>query len=1041
MRLNSRRPALRPHARRAPASGTRVAASTRRPRHGTSPSQPASPLLTRVGRATLGTMRGADLTRVCRAGLPVPARPPPDGGYLARDVRHRRRLGPRAARRRRGRGGRRPRSSTRPPSAPRSSPSATPAASPSSTGPASPRRSPSCRRSPSSSAAPATTPRCASPSTRGPGQRRAAAARAGARRARSRRSCCSSSSSGPRSTTSAPRSCSRPTAWTTARHYLRAARRYRPHLLSEPEEKILTEKAVTGRERLVAAVLRAGHRARGRRCPTRTSRSRSTSRSRACSPPTARCAAPPPRRSPRRCSPGCARARYIFNTLLADKADRRPAAQLPDWLAAATSPTRPATSRSQALVEAVRRPLRAAAPLVPAEGEAARRRPPRRLRPHGRGQRRRGDRRLGRGARARPRQLRRLLPRPRRRRPRVLRRALHRRAGAPRQARRRVLRLHRAQRAPLRAAELHVAAPRRPHARARARPRRARLARAPARHPRAAHAADAGRDRVGVRRGARVPAGCSTQAATPDSRARAAGREHRGLDRDRLPPDRDEPVRGPRAHRAPRGGRAVRRAHRRRCGPQSQGELLGDAVEITEGYRSWWSYVPHFIGTPGYVYAYAYGQLLALSVYQRYLEEGAVVRAALPRAARRRRVASRRRSSARSWASTSPTPASGTRAWTSSRRSSRRRRRRRARRGRSSSDGAAAAGRPARPRLAPGRRGGDDPRHRAPLGGRADPAARSGSGSTRAILRRSWSPRSASSGLLGMHLEGYGCAGASAIAYGVACRSWRRATAGCARSCRCRARWRCSRSGSTAARSRRRRGCRGWPRGEAVGCFGLTEPDCGSDPVNMRTRARRDGDDWVLNGTKMWITNGGIADVAVVWAQTDDGVRGLRGPDRHAGLHDARHPPQDVPAGVHHVRARSSRTCGSPATPCCPASRACAGRCPASARRATGSPGAPSAPARACYVAALDYAQDPRAVRQADRRLPAHPAQARRHDARAAEGAAAGLAPRGPQGHRARCTRTRSASASSTTCASALDDRARGARRSSAPTASRPNIP
>jgi glutaryl-CoA dehydrogenase len=63
--------------------------------------------------------------------------------------------------------------------------------------------------------------------------------------------------------------------------------------------------------------------------------------------------------------------------------------------------------------------------------------------------------------------------------------------------------------------------------------------------------------------------------------------------------------------------------------------------------------------------------------------------------------------------------------------------------------------------------------------------------------------------------------------------------------------------------------------GEAIGCFGLTEPDHGSDPGNMRTRARRDGDDWVLNGSKMWITNGSVADVAVVWAQTDDGVRGF----------------------------------------------------------------------------------------------------------------------------------------------------------------------
>src|SRR3954465_6049107 len=63
--------------------------------------------------------------------------------------------------------------------------------------------------------------------------------------------------------------------------------------------------------------------------------------------------------------------------------------------------------------------------------------------------------------------------------------------------------------------------------------------------------------------------------------------------------------------------------------------------------------------------------------------------------------------------------------------------------------------------------------------------------------------------------------------------------------------------------------------GEAIGCFGLTEADFGSNPAGMRTRARRDGDDWILNGTKMWITNGSIADVAVVWAQTDDGVRGF----------------------------------------------------------------------------------------------------------------------------------------------------------------------
>ena len=77
--------------------------------------------------------------------------------------------------------------------------------------------------------------------------------------------------------------------------------------------------------------------------------------------------------------------------------------------------------------------------------------------------------------------------------------------------------------------------------------------------------------------------------------------------------------------------------------------------------------------------------------------------------------------------------------------------------------------------------------------------------------------------------------------------------------------------------------------GEAIGCFGLTEPDFGSNPAGMRTRARRDGDDWVLNGTKMWITNGVVADVAVVWAQhRRAGDPRLRRPDRHARLLGAR---------------------------------------------------------------------------------------------------------------------------------------------------------
>ncbi|WP_227870349.1 MULTISPECIES: acyl-CoA dehydrogenase family protein [Streptomyces] len=130
-------------------------------------------------------------------------------------------------------------------------------------------------------------------------------------------------------------------------------------------------------------------------------------------------------------------------------------------------------------------------------------------------------------------------------------------------------------------------------------------------------------------------------------------------------------------------------------------------------------------------------------------------------------------------------------------------------------------------------------------------------------------------GVLGMHLEGYGCAGTGAVAYGLACLELESADSGL--------RSFASVQGSLSMYSIHRYGSedqrRQWlPRlaaGEAVGCFGLTEPDHGSDPAAMRTRAVRDGSDWVLNGTKTWITNGSIADVATVWASTDEGVRGF----------------------------------------------------------------------------------------------------------------------------------------------------------------------
>src|SRR5450432_2985430 len=130
-------------------------------------------------------------------------------------------------------------------------------------------------------------------------------------------------------------------------------------------------------------------------------------------------------------------------------------------------------------------------------------------------------------------------------------------------------------------------------------------------------------------------------------------------------------------------------------------------------------------------------------------------------------------------------------------------------------------------------------------------------------------------GVLGMHLEGYGCAGTSATAYGLACLELEAGDSG--------VRSLVSVQGSLAMYAIYRWGSeeqkQDWlPRmaaGDAIGCFGLTEPDSGSDPSSMRTRARRDGSDWIIHGNKMWITNGSISDVAVVWAETDEGIRGF----------------------------------------------------------------------------------------------------------------------------------------------------------------------
>lgn len=130
-------------------------------------------------------------------------------------------------------------------------------------------------------------------------------------------------------------------------------------------------------------------------------------------------------------------------------------------------------------------------------------------------------------------------------------------------------------------------------------------------------------------------------------------------------------------------------------------------------------------------------------------------------------------------------------------------------------------------------------------------------------------------GLLGMHLEGYGCAGTSATAYGLAAMELEAGDSGI--------RSMVSVQGSLAmyaihrfgSDEQRQRWLPAMAKGSLIGCFGLTEADAGSNPASMRTRARKEGSDWVLDGSKMWITNGSVADVAIIWAQTDDGIRGF----------------------------------------------------------------------------------------------------------------------------------------------------------------------
>jgi glutaryl-CoA dehydrogenase len=211
-------------------------------------------------------------------------------------------------------------------------------------------------------------------------------------------------------------------------------------------------------------------------------------------------------------------------------------------------------------------------------------------------------------------------------------------------------------------------------------------------------------------------------------------------------------------------------------------------------------------------------------------------------------------------------------------------------------------------------------------------------------------------GLLGMHLSGYGCPGTNAVSYGLACLELEAGDSGF--------RSFVSVQGSLAmfpiwkygSEEQKQEWLPRMARGEAIGCFGLTEPDFGSDPSGMRTNARRDGGDWVLNGSKMWITNGGVADLAVVWAQTEEGIRGFIVPKGTRGFKTQNiHRKLSLRASI--TSELLFEDCRLPADAVLPGVKGLRGplSCLTEARFGIiwGAMGA----ARACYESALEYAK------------------------------------------------------------------------------------
>ncbi len=227
----------------------------------------------------------------------------------------------------------------------------------------------------------------------------------------------------------------------------------------------------------------------------------------------------------------------------------------------------------------------------------------------------------------------------------------------------------------------------------------------------------------------------------------------------------------------------------------------------------------------------------------------------------------------------------------------------------------------------------------------------------KALFPREIVPQMGAQGLLGMHLSGYGCAGKSAVEYGLACMELEAGDSGLRTFVSVQGSLAMSAIHKFGSEEQKQQWLPRMAKGEAIGCFGLSEPEAGSDPASMKTFARKDGSDWILSGRKRWIGMGTIADVAVVWAQTDDGVRGFLVPTDTSGFSA-----KDI---VHKVSMRASgqselhlQECRLPSDAMLPEAKGLKGPFASLNEARYGVIWGAMGAARDCYECALEYSKN-----------------------------------------------------------------------------------